>query len=70
MLEELFPPPTKPPLVSPRSFGEIVIMASALEREEPKPEQRPLVAGILWKRTTASGTSGWTPQALHPRRMG
>ena len=25
-------------------------MASMLEREEPKPEQRPMVAGILWKR--------------------
>lgn len=33
-----------------RSLNEIVIMASMLEREEPKPSQRPLVAGILWKR--------------------
>ena len=33
-----------------RSLHEIVVMASMLEREEPKPEQRPLVAGILWKR--------------------
>lgn len=40
---------------SPRSLGEIVIMASMLEREEPKPAQRPMVAGILWKRID----SGW-----------
>lgn len=33
-----------------RSLDELVIMASMLEREEPVPEQRPLVAGILWKR--------------------
>ncbi len=40
---------------SKRSFGEIVTMASMLEREEPNPAQRPLVAGILWKRFD----SGW-----------
>ena len=33
-----------------RTLNEIVIMASMLEREEPKPVNRPLVAGILWKR--------------------
>ncbi|MEO0600748.1 MAG: endolytic transglycosylase MltG, partial [Myxococcota bacterium] len=33
-----------------RSLHEIVIMASMLEREEPNPNNRPLVAGILWKR--------------------
>lgn len=33
-----------------RGLHAIVIMASLLEREEPKPENRPLVAGILWKR--------------------
>jgi UPF0755 protein len=38
---------------SGRSLHEIVIMASLLEREEPMPEQRPLVAGILWKRIDA-----------------
>jgi UPF0755 protein len=27
-----------------------LVMASMLEREEPKPSNRPLVAGILWKR--------------------
>lgn len=35
---------------SGRSLHELVVMASLLEREEPLPEQRPLVAGILWKR--------------------
>jgi UPF0755 protein len=35
---------------STRSLHELVIMASMLEREEPTPANRPLVAGILWKR--------------------
>jgi UPF0755 protein len=35
---------------SGRSLDDIVKMASMLEREEPVPAQRPLVAGILWKR--------------------
>lgn len=38
-----------------RNLHEIVVMASMLEREEPKPTQRPIVAGILWKRID----SGW-----------
>jgi UPF0755 protein len=38
-----------------RSLHAIVTMASMLEREEPKPENRALVAGILWKRID----SGW-----------
>ena len=38
-----------------RSLRQIVIMASMLEREEPKPATRPEVAGILWKRIDA----GW-----------
>jgi UPF0755 protein len=33
-----------------RTLDELVIMASMLEREEPMPSQRPIVAGILWKR--------------------
>jgi len=33
-----------------RTLHEVVIMASMLEREEPKVSQRPVVAGILWKR--------------------
>ena len=40
---------------SSRSMAELVIMASMLEREEPKPVNRPLVSGILWKRIDA----GW-----------
>ncbi|AKQ63369.1 hypothetical protein A176_000281 [Myxococcus hansupus] len=35
---------------SGRTLHEVVVMASMLEREEPLPDQRPLVAGILWKR--------------------
>jgi UPF0755 protein len=35
---------------SGRSLNDLVVMASMLEREEPVPAQRPLVAGILWKR--------------------
>jgi UPF0755 protein len=35
---------------SGRNLHEVVVMASMLEREEPLPDQRPLVAGILWKR--------------------
>jgi UPF0755 protein len=38
-----------------RSLEQVVIMASLLEREEPSPKNRPLVAGILWKRFD----SGW-----------
>ena len=33
-----------------RGFADVVIMASLLEREEPNPNNRQLVAGILWKR--------------------
>lgn len=47
----------------PEGFGErtqteIVVMASMLEREEPKPSQRPMVAGILWKRIDGSWNLG------------
>lgn len=38
-----------------RSLHEVVVMASMIEREEPTPSNRPLVAGILWKRIGA----GW-----------
>lgn len=43
---------------SERSVAELVIMASMLEREEPKPVQRPMVAGILWKRIDHSWNLG------------
>jgi UPF0755 protein len=32
------------------TLHEVVVMASMLEREEPKPKNRPLVAGIIWNR--------------------
>jgi len=32
------------------SLHDVVVMASMLEREEPRPENRPLVAGIIWNR--------------------
>jgi len=35
---------------SNRTLDELVIMASMVEREEPTPSKRALVAGILWKR--------------------
>jgi UPF0755 protein len=38
-----------------RSLHDVVVMASMLEREEPKPSQRPMTAGILWKRID----NGW-----------
>lgn len=38
-----------------RSLHAVVTMASLLEREEPMPANRPLVAGILWRRIDA----GW-----------
>jgi len=41
--------------LEPRGLDAILTMASMVEREEPTPSQRPLVAGILWKRLD----SGW-----------
>lgn len=38
-----------------KPLHDVVVMASMLEREEPKPAQRPIVAGILWKRID----NGW-----------
>ena len=38
-----------------RGLHAVVVMASMLEREEPTPAQRPIVAGILWKRID----NGW-----------
>ncbi|MED5370769.1 MAG: endolytic transglycosylase MltG [Myxococcota bacterium] len=35
---------------SGRSLYELIIVASMLEREEPRPSNRPLVAGVMWKR--------------------
>lgn len=41
-----------------RPFGDLVIMASMVEKEEPTPSQRAIVAGILWKRLDASWNLG------------
>lgn len=49
-----------------RSLNEVVIMASMLEREEPKPEQRPLVAGILWKRIDGGWALGVDATSRYP----
>lgn len=43
---------------SGRTLHELVTMASLLEREEPKPEVRPQVAGVLWKRFDAKHALG------------
>ncbi len=57
-----------------RSLHEVVVMASMLEREEPKPDKRPLVAGILWKRIGAGwqlgvdATSRYTLEDWNDRR--
>ncbi len=41
-----------------KGLADLVIMASMLEKEEPTKDQRPLVAGILWKRIGASWNLG------------
>ncbi len=57
-----------------RTLDEVVIMASMLEREEPTPKQRPVVAGILWKRIDNSwalgvdATSRYTLEKWNDRR--
>ncbi|MFO0723231.1 MAG: endolytic transglycosylase MltG [Myxococcota bacterium] len=43
---------------SGRSLHEVVVMASLLEREETKPEMRPKVAGVLYKRLDAKNPLG------------
>lgn len=59
---------------SPRSLKDVVIMASMLEREEPKPEVRPKVAGVLYKRLDAKtplgvdATSRYTLESWNDRK--
>ena len=48
--QRVFIPNQKEIEASGRSLHDLVTMASLLEREEPVPAQRALVAGILWKR--------------------
>ncbi len=43
---------------SGRTLRDVVIMASLLEREEPKPSLRPKVAGVLYKRLDAKTPLG------------
>jgi UPF0755 protein len=38
-----------------RTLADVVILASLVEREEPDPARRPVVAGVIWKRLDA----GW-----------
>jgi UPF0755 protein len=49
-LAERFYLPHKAEVDAGRGMRDLVIMASMLEREEPTPSQRGVVAGILWKR--------------------
>ena len=44
--------------LEPRGLHAVVIMASLLEREEPRPDNRNMVAGILWKRLDAAWNLG------------
>jgi UPF0755 protein len=48
--EKFFLPHAAELAKSGRTLHDVVVMASMLEREEPSPAQRPVVAGILWKR--------------------
>ena len=54
------------PDLGERTLGEIVVMASMLEREEPKPSQRPIVAGILWKRIDHDWNLGVDATSRYP----
>jgi len=57
-----------------RTAYDLVIMASMVEREEPRPANRALVAGILWKRLDAEwnlgvdATSRYTLEDWNDRR--
>ncbi len=59
---------------SERSAWDVLVMASMVEREEPKPENRALVAGILWKRLDndwllgVDATSRYTLEDWNDRR--
>ena len=64
-----------------RDIGKLIIMASMLEREEPTVEQRPLVAGIIWKRLDSDWELGidatsrytldvWNDRAAFLKKLG
>lgn len=51
---------------SGRSLRTVVVMASLLEREEPKPEVRPKVAGVLYNRLDAGVPLGVDATSRYP----
>ncbi|MFT5679983.1 MAG: UPF0755 protein [Myxococcota bacterium] len=59
---------------SSRDWSDLLIMASMIEREEPTPANRPLIAGILWKRIDSNwflgvdATSRYTLDEWNDRR--
>jgi UPF0755 protein len=66
--------------LQPRGLQALVTMASLIEREEPTPANRPLVAGILWKRidaqwnlgvdaTSRYGLDDWNDRAAFLKRL-
>lgn len=52
--------------LGPRSLHDVVVMASMIEREEPDPKMRPLVAGILWKRLDTGWNLGVDATSRYP----
>ena len=50
LAKEFYTPNEAAIKASGRTFDDIMIVASLLEREEPKPDNRDVVAGIIWKR--------------------
>lgn len=65
-VERFYEPHKDEVKASKRSLHEIVKMASMLEREEPVPKQRPLVAGILWKRIDRNFPLGVDATSRYP----
>jgi UPF0755 protein len=49
-----------------RTLHEVVVVASMLEREEPRPSNRPLVAGIMWKRVDTNNGLGIDATSRYP----
>jgi hypothetical protein len=69
-LAERFYLPHKAEVDSGRGMRDIVIMASMLEREEPTPTQRSLVAGSSGSGSTTAGSSASTRRAATRSRSG
>jgi len=55
LTERYYAPNESDIAASERSWSDLLVMASMIEREEPTPANRPLIAGILWKRID----NGW-----------